>query len=184
MRNWRINNEFEEIPQAIAPSRGGKETGDAIIALKDYFIRVIVHLKALRGKFKSYPLALLPDDIPCCEVYMAEISSYRFGEIQVDGKKYNGDIKITDGSVISNWWRAQGHELAVSDIEDILSEAPEILVVGMGLPGYMKVRDELRQHLAATGISLIDESTPEAVATFNRLKKSGKKVAGAFHLTC
>jgi hypothetical protein len=115
---------------------------------------------------------------------MAGIDDYRFGEIEVDGRKYYGDIKIVDGSVISNWWRAEGHELTGADIEDILSEAPEILVVGTGMPGRMKVMDELRERLAAAGISLVDEPTPQAVATFNRLKKSGKKVAGAFHLTC
>jgi len=115
---------------------------------------------------------------------MADIGQYRFGEIEVDGKRYTGDIKIIGRSVISDWWRAQGHELASSDIEDILCEAPEIFVVGMGLPGHMKVSDELRQLLASVGTSLIDEPTPKAVATFNRLNKSGKKVAGAFHLTC
>jgi len=115
---------------------------------------------------------------------MADIGQYRFGEIEVDGKRYTGDIKIIGNSVISDWWRAQGHELASSDIEDILCESPEILVVGMGLPGHMKVSDELRQLLASVGTSLIDEPTPKAVATFNRLTKSGKKVAGAFHLTC
>ncbi len=115
---------------------------------------------------------------------MTEIGNYRFGEIEVDGKRYTGDIKVIDGSVVSGWWRSEGHELAVSDIEDILSENPEVLVVGMGLPGRMQVRDELRKRLEADGISLIDEPTPKAVGTFNRLKKSGKKVAGAFHLTC
>lgn len=48
----------------------------------------------------------------------------------------------------------------------------------------MKVADELRERLAAAGTSLLDEPTPKAVATFNSLNKSGKKVAGAFHLTC
>jgi hypothetical protein len=115
---------------------------------------------------------------------MTQIGGYRFGEIEVDGKKYHGDIKIIDRSVISNWWRAEGHELASYDVEDILFAAPEILVVGMGLPGHMRVMDELREKLTAKGISLIDEPTPRAVATFNKLKKSGKKVAGAFHLTC
>jgi hypothetical protein len=115
---------------------------------------------------------------------MADIGHYQFGEIEVDGQRYTGDIKIIGGSVISDWWRAQGHELAASDIEDILAESPEIIVVGMGLPGHMKVADELRERLAAAGTALIDEPTPKAVATFNRLNKSGKKVAGAFHLTC
>jgi hypothetical protein len=48
----------------------------------------------------------------------------------------------------------------------------------------MKVVEELRERLKATGISLIAEPTPKAVVSFNRLKKSGKDVAGAFHLTC
>ncbi|SPF40311.1 conserved hypothetical protein [Syntrophobacter sp. SbD1] len=115
---------------------------------------------------------------------MTQIGNYKFGEIVVDGKRYTGDIKIIDGSVISNWWRAEGHKLASADIEDLLSEAPEVLVVGMGLPGRMRIMGELRERLTATGISLIDEPTPKAVDTFNKLKKSGKKVAGAFHLTC
>lgn len=115
---------------------------------------------------------------------MAEVGDYRFGEIVVDGRRYTGDIKIMGGFVVSDWWRAEGHRLAFSDIEDLLSRGPEVLVVGMGLPGRMKVSDQLRKRLAAAGISLIDEPTPRAVATFNRLNKSGKKVAGAFHLTC
>ncbi|MGO9017968.1 MAG: Mth938-like domain-containing protein [Syntrophobacteraceae bacterium] len=115
---------------------------------------------------------------------MAEIGHYNFGEIEVDGKRYTGDIKIIEGTVISDWWRAQGHKLASSDIEDILSGSPEILVVGKGLPGRMKVSDELRERLALIGTSLVDEPTPKAVETFNSLKKSGKKVAGVFHLTC
>ena len=115
---------------------------------------------------------------------MAGIGNYHFGEIEVDGKKYKGDIKIIGGSVISNWWRNEGHELAVSDVEDILSDAPEVLVVGKGLPGRMQVTGELRRRLAETGVSLIEEPTPEAAKKFNSLSKSGKKVDGAFHLTC
>ncbi len=115
---------------------------------------------------------------------MADIGSYRFGEIEVDGRRYTGDIKIIEGSVVSNWWRAEGHELAASDIEDIFDCPPEIVVVGKGMPGRMKVMDQLRKKLESAGIALIDEPTPEAVATFNRVQKSGKKVAGAFHLTC
>ena len=115
---------------------------------------------------------------------MAEIISYKFGEIEVDGQKYHGDIKIVSGSVISNWWRLEGHVLALSDIEEVLADPPQVLVVGMGLPGFMKVNGELRKRLASIGTSLIEEPTPKAVATFNDLLKSGGKIAGAFHLTC
>jgi hypothetical protein len=115
---------------------------------------------------------------------MAAIGSYKFGEIEVDGKIYTGDIKIVAGSVISNWWRREGHVLAVPDVEEILSDPPRVLVVGMGLPGLMKVDGELRRRLSSIGTSLIEEPTPGAVAVFNDLTKSGEKVSGAFHLTC
>jgi hypothetical protein len=118
------------------------------------------------------------------EVRMAEIGNYKFGEIEVDGKIYTGDIKIVAGSVISNWWRREGHVLAVSDVEEILSDPPQVLVVGMGLPGLMKVDAQLRERLASIGTSLIERPTPGAVAAFNDFTRSGGKVAGAFHLTC
>jgi hypothetical protein len=112
------------------------------------------------------------------------IEKYRFGEIQVNGRKYTGDIKIVSGEVLSGWWRREGHRLYISDIEDILSVGPEIIVVGMGEPGNMKVADELRKHLAGLGIILIEEATSQAAQTFNNLFRSGRNVAGAFHLTC
>ncbi|MFZ2447539.1 MAG: MTH938/NDUFAF3 family protein [Syntrophobacteraceae bacterium] len=112
------------------------------------------------------------------------IDDYHFGQIRVGGKSYNGDIKIVSGEVISGWWRKEGHALDISDIEDILSTGPETLVVGMGDPGYMKVRDALRGRLARMGVVLIEEPTARAVRTFNDLFASGRKVAGAFHLTC
>ncbi len=102
----------------------------------------------------------------------------------VMGRRYNGDIKIISGEVISGWWRREGHVLSVADIDDILAVSPEVLVVGMGSPGNMKVDDELRKFLAGRGTILIEQPTAEASNTFNGLFKSGRKVAGAFHLTC
>lgn len=112
------------------------------------------------------------------------IEHYRFGQIRVNGKEYTGDIKIVSGRVVAGWWRKEGHELALSDVLDILEAAPRTLVVGMGEPGYMKVAGALRRHLAGAGISLVEEPTAQAVQTFNSLYGSGADVAGAFHLTC
>jgi len=112
------------------------------------------------------------------------IDNYRFGQIEVRGKRYTDDIKIVIGQVISGWWRREGHVLHTSDIADILSTTPQILVVGMGEPGNMKVSEGLRKHLSGRGVILIEEPTSRAVETFNELFGSGRAVAGAFHLTC
>jgi len=112
------------------------------------------------------------------------IKDYQFGRMIVREKEHHSDLKIIGEEVIPSWWRKEGHVVDVEDVDDILAANPEILVVGMGDPGRMQVSDSLRSALASTHIQLIEEPTAEAAAIFNRLSKSGRKVAGAFHLTC
>jgi hypothetical protein len=112
------------------------------------------------------------------------IEHYRFGSMTIDGRQYQTDLKIIDGEVVADWWRREGHWADVGDVEDILSAKPDILVVGMGSPGRMNVAEQLRQLLADLRIRLVEEPTDEAIHTFNRFCEAGRKVAGAFHLTC
>ncbi len=112
------------------------------------------------------------------------VNQYRAGKIVVEGKEYRRDLKIFDHEVRQDWWRKEGHSVDEDDMNDILSAKPEILVVGTGYAGQMRVSSSLRSFLDKHGIRLIAEMTPEAVKTFNRLQSEGKKVAGAFHLTC
>lgn len=112
------------------------------------------------------------------------IDNYQFGSMVVGGKQYRNDLKMIQGKVIAHWWRSQGHSVAVCDVGDIFAARPEVLVVGTGKPGRMRVEDPLRSALAQAGIELIEQPTAVAVETFNRLWAEGKNVAGAFHLTC
>jgi hypothetical protein len=112
------------------------------------------------------------------------IDNYKAGQMVVSGKRYRKDLKIIGNKVVSEWWRAQGHNLAVEDISDILAAKPKYLVIGMGYAGFMRVPERLCEKLQDLDINLIKEKTPEATQTFNRLVASGCDVAGAFHLTC
>ena len=112
------------------------------------------------------------------------IESYQFGRIVIGKKNYTTDLKIIDGRVVSSWWRKSGHAVEVSDIEDILNSAVEVLVVGKGDPGQMRVTDSLKKELKKRGIELIEKPTAEAYVIFNHHYEKGRKVAGAFHLTC
>ncbi len=112
------------------------------------------------------------------------IESYRFGRMVVDGREYRKDLKILPPSVVENWWRKEGHKLHLEDIGDILEYAPEVLVVGTGAYGFMKVLSEVKEELSRRGIRLIAERTSRAVEAFNSLYEEGKRVCGAFHLTC
>lgn len=112
------------------------------------------------------------------------IDDYRFGNIRIEGKSYTNDVKIIDGKVKPNWWRKEGHKLFPEDIEDILEAKPEVLVVGTGAYGAMKVVSQLRELLKEREIELIEAKSEEACHTYNQLLKAGKRIAFACHLTC
>ena len=112
------------------------------------------------------------------------IESYNFGSMTVMGQSHRNDLKIIDDKVVGNWWRREGHALYVQDIDDILYASVETLVVGTGAYGGMRVTEEAAQAIEGQGINLVAVPTKEAVSIFNTLHAQGKRVAGAFHLTC
>jgi len=111
------------------------------------------------------------------------IESYQFGNITIGGKTYTSDVIIYPDRVDSSWWRKQGHRLSIEDLKGIMEAEPEVLVVGMGSPGLMRVPPETRDYIEARGIELVVEPTDKAWKTYNRLKDS-RKVVAALHLTC
>ena len=111
------------------------------------------------------------------------IEEYHFGSIKIDGETYNHDVQIGLDNKVKLWWRNQSHQIEKRDIEEVLSQNPETIVIGTGEMGVAKVSEKAQQEIKVKGIELIIEPTPEAIKTFNSLKKD-KKVAGLFHLTC
>ena len=65
-----------------------------------------------------------------------------------------------------------------------MTDTFDVLVVGAGYAGNMRVEETLRSKLKQAGIEIIAERSADAVKTFNQLRLEGKYVAGAFHLTC
>ena len=120
-----------------------------------------------------------------CQNYSVMIESYTIAShMVVDGQTYHQDLKIIRGQVRANWWRKQGHRLDPDDIKDVVHARPQILVVGTGYAGNMRVPDITRNALSKHHINIISEITSEATKIYNQLVSEGKDVAGAFHLTC
>jgi hypothetical protein len=111
------------------------------------------------------------------------IDSYRFGEIVINGRKYTSDLIIFPDRVQDDWWRDESHKLTLKDITGILGEKPEILLVGTGAPGMMRVLPEVERELEAGDIQLIVQPTGEACDIYNRLAPT-QRVIAALHLTC
>jgi hypothetical protein len=111
------------------------------------------------------------------------IESYRFGHLVIDGQPYDGDLLILPDQVQGGWWRKEGHALHPSDLSLVFEAQPDLLVVGLGANGRMRVTHETCQALEAAGIELIAELTEQACQSYNRLREQ-QAVAAALHLTC
>jgi hypothetical protein len=111
------------------------------------------------------------------------IDNYSFGKIVIDGKAYTSDIIVYPGRVDASWWRKEGHYLREEDLVDIVAAAPEVVIIGTGNSGVMRVPQKTVDFLESKGIRVFVETTGEAVKIFNEQHGGGKTV-GAFHLTC
>lgn len=112
------------------------------------------------------------------------IESYRFGHITVDDVDYEEDLIIFPVHVQEGWWRDEGHKLKPQDLDSVIEYSPDVLVVGKGAYGRMKVTEETRSLLESEGIELIAERTEEAKDVYNRLLEEDRKAVAALHLTC
>jgi hypothetical protein len=96
---------------------------------------------------------------------------------------YRSDVIIFPDRVESNWWRQEGHSLSPQDLTTVVNSQPEIVILGQGSPGLMKVPASTRRYLLEHDIEVHVSPTPAAVALFNRCSSHSKTVA-ALHLTC
>jgi len=113
-----------------------------------------------------------------------KINAYEFGVMTVEGTEYKDDVVVFPGYVKDKWWRRVGHRLEPDDLGDIIESGPEVLVVGQGESSMMKVPDLTRKTLADHNVDLMTARTEEAWHIYNRLEQEGRRVVGAFHLTC
>jgi hypothetical protein len=112
------------------------------------------------------------------------IQSYHFGEIKIDGKTYTSDVIIYPDRVESSWWRKTSHELGPDDLPDqVVKQRPDVILVGTGSPGLMKVLPDVKKLIESKGIKLLVEDTRKACETYNQLSKK-QKVIALLHLTC
>jgi len=113
------------------------------------------------------------------------IDDYSFGKMVVNNIKYNKDLIILPDTVKDVWWRKKSHNLALGDIKDVLeSYSPDEFVVGTGKFGLMKIDEELIKYLKNNNVKLYALPSSKAVKLFNQLTEEGKRVVGAFHITC
>ncbi|HPD45634.1 MAG TPA: Mth938-like domain-containing protein [Anaerohalosphaeraceae bacterium] len=113
-----------------------------------------------------------------------KIEAYESGEMTIEGSRFTDDLLVYPDHVTPKWWRRVGHRLEPEDLAEVFDARPEVIVVGMGQSGMMKIPDLTRETLNEQGIELVAEETDKAWPLYNRLADEGRRVVGAFHLTC
>jgi hypothetical protein len=113
------------------------------------------------------------------------IDGYRFGRIEIDGVVYGDDVLLLRDEVLSPWWRdAGGHVFAARDLQELIDAAPEVVFLGTGYHGRVRVEDGALAAFDEAGTRVVVDRTGPVVERFNRLIEEGRDAAAALHLTC
>jgi len=110
------------------------------------------------------------------------IEGTKFGEITINGKPYDSDMTVYWNGKIE--YRTKEHIVEVGELLGILRTEPQVIVIGIGQEGVLKIAPEVNQIAEHKKISVYAEKTGKAIELFNAFAKEGKKVVGIFHVTC
>jgi hypothetical protein len=109
------------------------------------------------------------------------IEDYKYGCFWVDGKEYLGDLMIKNNKP-RYWQDLETRELKVDHISNLLSEEPEVFVIGTGAGGLLKVGEHVMDYFNRWKMSnnrrtfIYVEKNTEAIKIINDAMKNGKKV--------
>jgi hypothetical protein len=112
---------------------------------------------------------------------MPKIESCYFGAIVIDGKRYSSDVIISsDGKVHE---KPSSHTFSKADLHEQLLRGPDVLIVGTGTAGLVRIDPGVEIAAKLAGVELIAKPTPEAVNEFNRRARKERTIA-VIHITC
>ncbi len=113
---------------------------------------------------------------------MARLDGYSFGRVIVDGSEQTRDLIVLPDRVVTDWWRREGHSLAMDDLDEVLESLPERLIVGVGAHGRLHPDPEVIAELERRGVAVECLRTDDAVRRYRELDE--RHTAAALHLTC
>jgi hypothetical protein len=106
----------------------------------------------------------------------------KFGEITINGQVYYSDMTVYWNGKLN--YRSKEHVVEFGEFMKILKAEPEIVVIGKGHEGVLKISEEVLRWARSKKVDLYFDRTAKAVDIFNAFANQGKKVIGIFHVTC
>jgi hypothetical protein len=111
-----------------------------------------------------------------------KIDGTRFGEITINGKPYDSDMTVYWNGELK--YRSKEHTIEADELVSVLVSDPEIIVIGTGQEGVVRIAPEVNQIAENKKVKMFAEKTAKAVDLFNAFADQKKKVVGIFHVTC
>ncbi len=105
-------------------------------------------------------------------------TAYGDDYIDVNGKRYQTNVALLPGEMLTAWTAATFETLTAADFAKLAALAPEILLIGTG-KSLRFPPPELLQPLMAARIGYEVMDTHAACRTYNILAAEGRKVAAA-----
>jgi len=110
---------------------------------------------------------------------------FSFGRIKFNNEVYDFDVWINkEGDCLPRRPIGNHHFLTAEELKDYLKPETEILIFGTGDPGAAKLTEDAKKLLKEKDIKFIEEPTPQAIKTYNKLKQQNKKITAVMHVTC
>jgi hypothetical protein len=119
------------------------------------------------------------------------IEEYHFGSITINDQVYEHDVEVYSEDKVLEWRRKESHLVDIDDVKRAVEEDPEVIIIGTGHSGMVKVSQETKDFIEEKRIELLVDNTNGAVKAFNMIREESeekeeksRKVVGLFHLTC
>lgn len=112
---------------------------------------------------------------------MPRIENYTFGELCIDNRSYQTDIIITaQGEIKQRDTKytltfQSRHTISLEEIVVLCEEEPEVIIIGTGEHGRVRLSQEAEQYLQKQQIEIIIGRTPVIIEKYNKCTK--KKIA-------
>ena len=117
------------------------------------------------------------------EVPLPMIDQFEFGTIVIDGQSYESDVIIFPDGAVEQWQHKDEHVLRPRDVDKIISAKPEVVIIGLGTVGNLRVRPRVEKRFQEAGIEVMAYRTNKACETYKELRGQ-RRVAAILHITC
>lgn len=119
---------------------------------------------------------------------MQEIDNFKFGAININGKKHKRDVFLfPDGSLQKRkrgFWRLGSHSIKKEEISDLLETGSDTVIIGTGAMSRAKLTPDAESAVRQAKAELIVLPSKKATEKYNEQVGLGKRVAAMIHITC